>query len=308
MAQYSYSTFQAPFQYLTNPDTISLNAPDWDDNEFNMAIGFPVNVLGTAYDSMVVEANGAVVLHNGLTYGSLFSTTDTFPALMPFGEFLTGSGDLRYRTMGNSPISYEITGLPGTRIAKVEWRNAGFYNDPNNYSDSVNFQVWIYETTGDIEFRYGSSRVSTESYSGLTGPTVGIAPFESDPNYMMHPGYYLTGDSTNASVGSAYAQLTGTPVDGTVFRFASTITVGVKDALYAQGISVYPNPAADEVRIALEVTGMAVVNIADITGRIVHTETIEGYGKATAQVYTSHLAPGLYVVTSGGSSVRLIIK
>lgn len=308
MAQdYTYSTFTAPFQYLTNPDTLSSDIPDWDDDMFLIAPGFPVNVMGETYDSIAVETNGSLILYNA--FSEIVDGNDTLPVLMPFGEFLSNSGsvDLLYLVAGNSPIGYEVTGSAGSRIAKIEWRNAGFFNDPNDV-DFVNFQAWIYEGSGDIEFRYGSSQVSTESYDGATGPTVGIGPI--DPvSFDFLAGYYLTGDSTAAALTNPYAMLTGTPTNGTVFRFANNSTTGVKESA-ALPVTVFPNPATEAVTIRFEAEGSTTVAITDLTGHILTTVEVDANGAVSLSMDVSTLPPGMYLVAINGKStgVKVMVK
>lgn len=310
VAQYNYSTFTAPFQYLTNPDTLSLNTPDWDDDEYYIAIGFPVNAFGTSYDSMVVETNGSVILYNNLT--NMWTTTDTLPTLMGFGEFISnnGTGDMRYRSYGNSPISYEISGTPGARIVKVEWRNASFYNSDNNYLDSLDFQVWLFETTGDIEYHYGASYVNPAAYNGAVGPTVGITKFAMSPNYDLLNGYYyLSGDSNNVAVNPNYSQITGTPLNGTVYRFSNQVTVSVADIQETE-VAVFPNPASGMVNVKLDAENAGTVAITDLTGRALIFEQVEGTGVVTKRFDISSLAPGMYFVTVNGNATgaKVIVK
>jgi hypothetical protein len=285
-----------------------MDIPDWDDEVYFISAGFPVNVMGEWYDSIAVESNGSLVMYNETE--QIMTGSDTLPVLMPFGEFLSDDGyvDLRYRTPGNSPISYEVTGTPGTRIAKIEWRNAGFYNDPDNYMDSINFQAWIYEGSGDIEYRFGTSRVSPESYDLVNGPTIGIAPYDTG-NGAFLDGYYLTGDSTAATLVSAYAGITGTPVNGTVFRFANNATAGVNEVA-ALSVAVFPNPATEAVNIRFETEGTATVALTDLTGHVVATEQVTANGATSLKMDVSGLARGMYMVTVNeqATGVKVAVK
>jgi hypothetical protein len=315
-AQYNYSTFNAPFQFLANPTVISAAVPDWDDDEFNVAIGFPVNAFGTFYDSIVVESNGSIILHNGITGGSIWSTADTLPVFLGFGEFLSNNGtnDLVYRNSGESPISYQLTGVPGARIAKVEWKNASFYNSTNGFMDTLNFQVWIYEVTGDVEYRYGASYVTPDAYNGAVGPTVGITSFGMDPvnyQYDLFNGYYfLTGDSNNVSVSANYGQITGTPLAGTVYRFANQVNLGVGSIKGGITASVFPNPASGIVNVKLEVEGSAALAITDLSGRTLITRQVEGNGAVTTAIDVTSLAKGIYMLTIDGNTIgsKLVIQ
>lgn len=308
-AQYNYSYTSAPYLDLVNPDTISSNVPDWDDDYWTHEIGFQVNAFGTLYDSVVVESNGELLLYNSLDSASFFYHPDTFPVFIGFGDFMsqTGTGDLRYRTNGASPISYALTGLPGARIAKFEWKNSGFYNDTIAI-DFINFQIWIYEITGDVEYHFGTSSVTPNSYGGSTGPVIGIAPYVADPDYIFLPGIFLQGDSTSCTSVSTYVTTTGTPVLNAVHRFANLATIGIQENA-ATGFSFYPNPAIDKVNLVLP-QGNQLITFTDISGRVCLREQNNAGG--IFSISLEGLQAGIYLITvfneSGVSTQRLVIR
>ena len=52
--------------------------------------------------------------------------------------------------------------MPGRRVLKIEWKNAGIYEeyyDDKVSNDYINFQLWLYEGTNDI----GSQRPPWET-------------------------------------------------------------------------------------------------------------------------------------------------
>ena len=76
--------------------------------------------------------------------------------IIPYGADIADRG---YNTpISESDVFYKLTGEPGSRIFKLEWKNVGFYREiaeqgtANNYT---NFQLWIYEGSSDIEVRFG---------------------------------------------------------------------------------------------------------------------------------------------------------
>ncbi len=82
------------------------------------------------------------------------------------GYFDFYSVELNSRGAGKSEVSYKIEGTLPNRIIKIQFHNAGFLADAPNFPDSVNVQVWIYETTYLLEFRYGPNSVKKASYDG----------------------------------------------------------------------------------------------------------------------------------------------
>jgi hypothetical protein len=66
--------------------------------------------------------------------------------------------DLCDRGMGTdssqSPISYKIRGFRGHHIVKIEWKNAGFFEDwsyQGNCDRHLQFQLWLYEKDSRVE-------------------------------------------------------------------------------------------------------------------------------------------------------------
>lgn len=75
---------------------------------------------------------------------------------------------------------------------------------------------------------------------------------------------------------------------------------------------VYPNPATDKVTIALDNNTETTVTVIDMTGRTVHTETVQQNGLALVQLNVSDFNAGMYSVicSSAGSAAvkKLVIK
>jgi hypothetical protein len=149
--------------------------------------------------------------------------------------------------------------------------------------------------------------VSPESYDGVSGPTVGIAPLDL-VNFDFLSGYFLTGDSTAATLVNSYSMLTGTPTDGTVFRFANNVTVGVNE-IGAISVSVYPNPATGVVNISFEAEENTTVAVTDLTGHVLIEEQVNT-GAVKLKMDISALAGGMYLVTINGNPTgdKLIVR
>ena len=72
----------------------------------------------------------------------------------------------------------------------------------------------------------------------------------------------------------------------------NVINLGASDA--AQTLTIYPNPAADEVRIALRGEGAATIEVVNMFGEIIwKTEAMSG---AVQTVRTAGFAAGAYAV------------
>ena len=91
-----------------------------------------------------------------------------------------------------------------------------------------------------------------------------------------------------------------------------TITSGIDDIL-ADQISIYPNPAKDELRI--DVTGfgnvLRMVEITDLAGRRVETDNYPSLKQGTATINVSNLLQGIYLVkvyTDKGVITKKLVK
>ena len=311
-AQYTFTETSGVYVPLSaNADSITdpLFLPEWDDDWIRIGLPFQVNMYGVWYDSAGVETNGELVLYNDWSgvEDPWYDVNDTVPCIMGFGEYFSanGTGDLKSKGPNLSPILLETTGAPGSRIMKLEWRNAGFYEDTSiGFTNFVNFQIWIHEISGNIEYHYGTSYVDLNSHGGSTGPTIGMATTDLAV-WDLFPGTYITGTTTSETAGTAVGQMTGEPADSTIYFFTNLATVGIHH-IVRSNFTMYPNPAADVCYLQMEGTEDTVM-ITDASGRMVVQNTSVNATRYTLDI--SGFAPGLYfvTVTSGrGSSTRTL--
>lgn len=67
----------------------------------------------------------------------------------------------------------------------------------------MNFQLWLYEGTNIIEYRYGPSSINNPKFSfeGSTGPHVSLlTSFNIDTQLLEDIGYFMSGDPANPTV------------------------------------------------------------------------------------------------------------
>ncbi len=153
--------------YFTWRNT-TLNQND-DNRSYPIPIGFDFWYLGVRYTQIAGSLDGTLDFststsdgNNGGTgpygpnYNNLFSTANqTMLALAPL------YADLWTVNAGTTPIAvslaYQVSGAAPNRVLTVEWINFDEWNTPVNVpAASVNMQVKIYESTGVIEFIYGT--------------------------------------------------------------------------------------------------------------------------------------------------------
>lgn len=156
-----------------------------DNRSFPVEIGFDYWYNGVRYTQFSVSTNGFIDFSNSTANGTgntsfgytnanfTTSTNTTNLALAPMYDDLTAQGG--QEALGNS-IKYITTGTAPNRILTVEWKNMAVYG---NTTPDLNFQVKLYETTGIIEFVYGTMTAGTTTYSytcGINGPTISSTP------------------------------------------------------------------------------------------------------------------------------------
>ncbi|VXC33367.1 conserved exported hypothetical protein [Flavobacterium sp. 9AF] len=292
---YTFTSFTENYNALINP--ISLNNGQlWDDPEFNIILPYNINVNGVVFNTIIVSDS---YIYND-------TTSDIKQIVSPFGNDLIDRGD----NVGNSlsPLSYIIEGSVGNRITKIEFNNCGSYTD-NNLSMYVNFQIWIYETSNVIEFRYGNSSITDSSifYDGLTGGSTGITSidFSTDDLSNVH---LLSGNASNPTL--TYANtiefINGTPAANTVYRFTPTSSLNT-NSFDKNFVDLFPNPVKETLYFtAKEATHISSVEIYNMLGQI-----ILSVPNTITSIDVSELEKGNYflkVNTEKGSTTTKFVK
>jgi hypothetical protein len=217
-------------------------------------------------------------------------------------------------TIAVSPISYQLEGPPGNAVFKLEWKNVGFYgewNATNSYYNTTNFQLWIYQNTGVIEFRYGPNTIKSGSVLHFfgTGPLVLLGQNVAFDGSGWEGLWALGGDPQNPTITPipsgqqplAEQSLTGEPESGTVYRFAPVV-IGTQETLPIIQLSVWPSPANRELNITT-LRG-ANYSIYNMQGQIMWSHTASS---TQMQIDISSWPAGSYSVKSDdGQSTRFV--
>jgi subtilisin-like proprotein convertase family protein len=176
---------------------ISINDDD-TPNASPLNIGFTFPYEGTNYTQYSVSPDGWILL-GGATASSQFTnavtSTINIPKIYPYwDDVATGT---------NGYVKTVVTGTAPNRIFKVEW----YVTIPRNTGGAANstFQAWLYESSGRIEYRYGTMTSGSMSASvGITGVTA--TNFQSVT--------ISTNTSSNTVANDANA---GQPTSGTIY-------------------------------------------------------------------------------------------
>jgi subtilisin-like proprotein convertase family protein len=164
------------------------------------AIGFTFPYEGVNYTQFSASPDGWILLGSGIAaaqFTNAMTSATNAPKISAYWD------DLATGTTGW--VKTVVTGSAPNRILKVEW----FVTIPRNTVGAANstFQMWLYETTGKIEFRYGTMGSAVMSASvGLTGATstnINSVTISSNTNSTV------TANDTNG----------GQPPSGTIYTF-----------------------------------------------------------------------------------------
>lgn len=300
------------YQDLGTTGTVISMANTDDANSAAQNIGFDFAYNGATFSSFILNTNGFLKLSSSpLSDPFLYyeyaqtETGGTFPGgpvastdsrsnniLAPFSTDLMGA------TGGNTEYRVATTGTAPNRVCTIQWKNVK--DKPKQASstntavigtqfDNFSFQVKLYETSGQIEFVYGSS-------SAGTGPdafrTVAIGIKGTDPqagnvvmadkssagawsaavfinnNYAVS-NYYFTGDPHNV-------RSTVRPEAGRTYRFRPNVATdaGVQ-AVYTMGQLPVGTPHV--VRASIRNIGTTILSNLpvrlDVTGATTFTNT-----------------------------------
>lgn len=284
-----------PYTPLTTGTNISSSIV-WDDENFKFPLGFTLNIDGKTTTDFSFSAG------EGFGPGS-----DTMGVVNTFSNF--GASDLIDRgtlsATPKSPLRYLTTGTSPNRIFKFEAYNAGFFDEADLYGtvdDSVNFQIWVYETSNIIEFRYGSSKISNPAdYFYLGGsPLIGLAiDFDLDATTFTKA-YTLVGSPSAPTVDSFVdfsalpPVMSSYPANGTVYRFIpKAVAASIGESSIAQQFNVYPTVTRETLTVDYNLNTKTRVDIYSATGQIVQSTFIQ---QGSNVLDVSALAGGTYLL------------
>jgi len=302
---YIFSVSSQTYTPLSTSSTANAGAV-WDGSSFYnfvAATGFTY-LMDTCTNNYfclgdVTNLEGDSVYNTSKTYRSFFMLLDA--DLVDRG-FISGTSV--------SPLKYEIDGSAGHRIFKAEVANAGFYGESvisGTLNDYVNFQVWIYEDSGTVEFRYGPSSVTKPADYFYHGSGPEFAFFKDMDRTDNAVAYYLEGNPSSPTlkrvpismgVGTiSYNTLNSWPANGTVYRFGPGSTpdsASNVDNIENAGIKVYPTICKDKITIENKTPKNTIYTVTSATG---NSTSISGEIRNNIEnIDLGRLAAGTYVL------------
>ncbi len=303
---YSFETVTSNYTPLENSTSLNEGIT-WDDPNYEIELGFDFQFFDLGLDQ--------ITLSGTLGLGGLFaaeSDNASFVAVLsPFFADIVdrGADTTAYDGLPNSlsNISYLIDGEEGSRIFKIEWDNAGFFNDiyvDNVSTDYINFQMWLYEGSNNIEVHWGENSITQPAivYDGDPGSIIGFAPrYNPFGNFFIGEAIALVGDAAAPEAilpeGLTDA-VTGTPPNGTVYRFTFVgPPLGGNTVLnpHTTNITIAPNPIQTHFAIENQQADLQIetVRIFNVNGQLVQSKL---FRNQTQQIAVNDLSAGMYLI------------
>ncbi|HEX8561345.1 MAG TPA: T9SS type A sorting domain-containing protein [Flavobacterium sp.] len=286
---YNFVNSTAPYANLTAANSLN-NGEAWDDPEYPLLLPFSFMFNGTFTNMLLINDSYITVADN----------PSMLQVISPLSADLVDRGVI-FEDTSLSPLSYKIEGSPGSRIVKIEFNNCGAFND-NNLTMFVNFQVWLYETSNIIEFRYGPSSVPTPAifYDGESGGLIGLTDVDFDSEELTNT-LFLIGSPAAPTTATVPAFITGTPANGTLYRFIPTNLA--LDQHSKNTVQLYPNPANEVLNIGGDYNA-ASYQIYDSTGKLISNGVIN----AESTIDVSQLQTGMYFIKLDSAAAVKFLK
>lgn len=283
---------------LTDADTLDTDGP-WDDPAASIPIGFDFPFFGENIDILYL---------NGFVGAFLMSTASESEMMIPYGADLADRG--WGTTTSQSPILYKIDREAPKRILKIEWQNAGFYNEQlNGINESfVNFQLWLYETNGTIEYCYGPSNIAEENdvfIGPRSGPVVGLSDGADSFSGITGNSWLLLGDPASPDLtliedfSSVDTSLVNTPATGTIYQFIVMDVSAVNQEELSLGVVVYPNPVSDQLQLEVDlesVPDQLEIRLFNALGQEVYYQDLAQATQTQISISVKHLPKGMYTL------------
>ena len=278
--QYNFEYSQQPYENLVGDSIITEGIP-WYSEIWDIPLGFTFDFLGREYDHLSA-ANEELI----------FDIENEDYRILPYNNgYLLDRVFSTSAQVAQSPISIKFEGAPGNKIFKFQVRNAGFEN--GGEPDSVHFQIWLYETSNAIEFRYGPWNIESNVWDeGVYSPVIALASFTDSLAYLVSgpvAAPFISKLNPNDENG-LFIPLSAPPPEGAVYRF-TPVTSATTLPKSESNLEISPNPVAGMTQLDFpESFGQSHLQLFDLSGKLILEKTIN----PGEQLNLSALSPGLY--------------
>lgn len=287
-----FSTYTSTYTPVENGTNAIGEA--WDDPTLAIPLGFEVSFFGETSSTLYMSDD---------FLGGIFTPNIPIQFLDMFIATTADLIDPEYFTSGNlsAPITYVTEGEPGNRICKVQWENAGFYNEvvDGTANNIINLQLWVYEA-GIIEVHHGPNSVKEFQLVIDDGWTAGLVNdldiTSKEP--VLAQAYIISGDpnapvfvQTNDLVQLFTASLSSVPPNGRVYRFGPDGVINTLE-LERDELRVWPLTANEVINLSSGSGGTSFYTVYDLSGQLV----AEGSFSGSYTLPISHFNNGIYLV------------
>ncbi len=224
------------------------------------------------------------------TFDSLKVIPNTISFTAAKNDIISMGQEYYYDTIDMKPaeseISYLITGTSPNRIVKVQFKNLKVvpYDTAEHYI--INDQIWLYETTNNIEFRFGPSSITDINFKEYY---FGFRDSDGSP-YLAISGTVASPTLVKVINVSTFKGIESQPVNGTIYTFAPYLaTSGI------QSISKPYQFNSTTNGFSMLPTSNASLTIYNILEEQVDTKNIES--GELLNYHTAELSKGMYVVS-----------
>jgi hypothetical protein len=293
----SYEFSETTGTYANLEGSLILENADFDNDNFNN-----LDLTGETMAFFGLDFNfGGITTYAIQPLGNVRVDNDSSAVLLDALRAIS-----LYPIDETSKLSYLIDGEPGALIVKVEWQNMTLTDEAvNNF---VNFQIWVYQETGVIEFRYGPRSKSNFS---LESPVYVGLLYAPDDFFGVYEKIWISGEIGDLVIDTApinvYEPIAGVPEEGTIYRFTPTFPLATSEgADHELNFNLVPNPTNHRVRIMGVGQRINSILVYDNKGsEVMHVKNAD-------QLHTEHLEPGVYFVTvetsDGTATKRLVVS
>jgi len=310
---YAASVFTAYYVELQNPTILDIEE-GWDDPVVSIPLPFIFPIGEVSAFELSIDGYGEMLY----AMDELGSVNILWPLSVDVMDVTndenTAPGDvstIRYQTEGNEP----------NRVFKIEWNNCGLYEEISVEGTSairLNWQVWLHEATGVIEYRFGPTTLTNEDiFSLIEGyPFTSGMIFNFDYDSYIGNIYAASGDATAPSwsletdfyswyYGGDF--LDNVPQEGQGYRFNGVSTSIAESEGLEASFQLYPNPTTGNCWVTNQSDDVQNYTCLTASGQIIAQWNLAP--RANHRLDVSHFAAGMYVVRNErGMSQKLMIR
>jgi hypothetical protein len=291
---------------LNNYSSVYNGKVWWDEEDIKIPIPFNFFAYNSKIDTLFCKSGGTPDFLTSAFDNEICPLDTHYTTLY----FLYESIDRGYGTsQSESDVRYKLEGNTGNRILKIEYVNIGSgeeedANEPlNSY---VNVQLWLYEGSNIIEYRFGDIFIEdTSLVLGARSIPIGILScgkvrIPNGGEEYQSQLYTLTGNPNNPNLNYIqnnfdYFDMDSLPPNGIVYRFTPEKSVSIKNT-YSEKLLISPNPAHSEINI--KSNDQSPIQLYDVRGSLIKV------WDANAIKDVSDLPTGMYIVVQGNKRAK----